>query len=93
MLAAVGVRVALEGREPDLEEWPDCVLQHVFHDVQLGSHEVKVTDAVGFPETLGVCLRNNVLNDNRLYQSNYYDILYIKAYYSRIRSVCNAIRL
>ena len=54
MLAAVGVRVALEGREPDLEEWPDCVLQHVFHDVQLGSHEVKVTDAVGFPETLEV---------------------------------------
>ena len=26
---------------------------------------------------LGVCLRNNVLNDNRLYQSLYYDNLYI----------------
>ena len=42
---------------------------------------------------LGVCLRNNVLNDNRLYQSYYYDIIHIKVYYSRIGSACNAIRL
>ena len=26
---------------------------------------------------LGVCLRNNVLNDNRLYESYYYDIPHI----------------
>ena len=30
---------------------------------------------------LGVCLRNNVLNDNRLYQSYCNDIIHIKAYY------------
>ena len=46
-----------------------------------------------FFDALGVCLRNNVPNDNRLYQSYYYDIIHIKAYYSRIGSVCNAIRL
>ena len=42
---------------------------------------------------LGACLRNNVLNDNRLDQGYYYDIPHIKAYYPRNRSKHDAISL
>ena len=44
-------------------------------------------------KSLGACLRNNVLNDNRLDQGYYYDIPHIKAYYPRNRSKHDAISL
>ena len=55
----------------------------------------RLRDEYGFDGqyTLGVCLRNNVLNDNRLYYGNYYIIPHIEANYSRIMSEHNAIRL
>ena len=53
------------------------------------NHPARLTVVV----ILGVCLRNNVLNDNRLYQSNDYDIPHIEANYARIMSEHNAIRL
>ena len=45
------------------------------------------------PDFLGACLRNNVLNYNRLDQGYYYDIPHIKAYYPRNRSKHDAISL
>ena len=65
--------------------YPDPVPQYQYLDGLRGRGLLE--------SALGVCLRNNVLNYNRLYQSYYYDIMYKKAYYSRIGSACNAIRL
>ena len=55
--------------------------------------EASVTEGQADWGDLGACLRNNVLNYNRLDQGYYYDIPHIKAYYPRNRSKHDAISL
>ena len=65
-----------DGNKPPLTYHPDR--KRWRHDA---NHAYLRSVGRGQEFVLGVCLRNNVLNDNRLYQSYYNDIIHIKAYY------------
>ena len=59
VFAGVDVDVTLDGKSPDQTGDASRVLEYVFLDVSPGTHEVKVSDVVGFEQLVVVTVPAN----------------------------------